>query len=153
MKNLYPLIKKTLIIGIGILVQIPVFAAVPSSPPASSSAPNGGYFAQYFQNIIGSGDCVTGSIVTGFDASAGVTYGTRVCTGINPLIETFLRAYLPEIPGKVFAGMDTGGNPVFVDSNWKLNAGNLFYTGGNVGIGTSTPNAKLEVRGGDAMTA
>ena len=153
MKNSYPLIKKTLIIGIGILVQIPIFAAVPSSPPASSIAPNGGYFARYFQNIIGTGNCVAGSIVTGFDATGWSTYGTRVCTGINPLIATFLTTYLPEIPGKVFAGIDSGGNPVFVDSNWRMNAGNLFYTGGNIGIGTSTPIAKLDVRGGDAMAA
>ena len=153
MKNSYPLIKKTLIIGIGILVQIPIFAAVPSSPPASSIAPNGGYFARYFQNIIGTGNCVAGSIVTGFDATGWSTYGTRVCTGINPLIATFLTTYLPEIPGKVFAGIDSGGNPVFVDSNWRMNAGNLFYNGGNIGIGTSTPIAKLDVRGGDAMAA
>ena len=53
----------------------------------------------------------------------------------------------------MFAGIDSGGNPVFVDSNWRMNAGNLFYNGGNIGIGTSTPIAKLDVRGGDAMAA
>lgn len=36
-------------------------------------------------------------------------------------------------------------------SQWNTGSGNIFYNSGNVGIGTSTPSAKLHVAGGDAI--
>ncbi len=44
----------------------------------------------------------------------------------------------------------TGGTPYF----WQLSSGNMYYTGGNVGIGTANPGAKLHIdasSGGGAL--
>jgi len=36
-------------------------------------------------------------------------------------------------------------------SQWITNGSNIYYNAGNIGVGTSTPSAKLEVSGGDAL--
>jgi hypothetical protein len=45
-------------------------------------------------------------------------------------------------------GFDASGNPKYGSLNWNNNGSDISYTGSNVGIGTSTPTAKLEVSGG-----
>jgi hypothetical protein len=41
----------------------------------------------------------------------------------------------------------SNGNTVAIPSIWSLNGNNAYYTGGNVGIGTSSPVNRLTVRG------
>lgn len=41
--------------------------------------------------------------------------------------------------GSALTGMETG--------QWSEGGGGIFYDGGNIGIGTTTPGAKLEVAG------
>jgi hypothetical protein len=46
-------------------------------------------------------------------------------------------------------------NKNYVDSRaskWTLNGSNIYYSGGNVGIGTATPSSKLEVSAADTHT-
>jgi hypothetical protein len=38
-------------------------------------------------------------------------------------------------------------------SPWSLNGSSLYYSGGNIGIGTATPTSKLEVKGGESHFA
>lgn len=150
MKNSLTLTKKVLIFGIGIFLQTPIFATTPSSPPLTSSAPNGGYFSRYFQNIVWTGDCAGGSIVTGFDNTVGNTYGTKVCSPLDNLIKSFFSSYVPEVPGQVLAWFDGAGDPIYtgaISSPWGVNGTSLYYNGGNVWIGTNTPWAALEIMG------
>ncbi|NBR65626.1 MAG: hypothetical protein EBT65_06790, partial [Actinobacteria bacterium] len=45
-----------------------------------------------------------------------------------------------------------GSSPV-VSSQWTTGTGNIYYTGGNVGIGTSTPQYKLDISGSANISA
>jgi hypothetical protein len=44
-------------------------------------------------------------------------------------------------------GTAAGNTPYWNGTNWVINSNNIFNNGGNVGIGTNTPDAKLEVNG------
>ena len=63
-----------------------------------------------------------------------------------------LSANTMDVTGTLLAGtVDAGtllvnGNPL-PSSPWTLNQGSLFYTSGNIGIGTNTPNSALDVSG------
>ncbi|MFN7115768.1 MAG: tail fiber domain-containing protein [Saprospiraceae bacterium] len=47
-------------------------------------------------------------------------------------------------------GTAAGNTPYWNGTQWVVNSSNIFNNGGNVGIGTTTPGAKLEVAGADA---
>ncbi len=49
--------------------------------------------------------------------------------------------------GLLPAGSAVGNTPYWNGSSWVVGSANLFNNGGNVGIGTSAPGAKLEVAG------
>jgi hypothetical protein len=44
-------------------------------------------------------------------------------------------------------------NPILDSCNWENNTNAIYYNSGNVGIGTSTPSSKLEVRADDSFGA
>lgn len=70
--------------------------------------------------------CATGQVISGFSTSP-TSYGVRTCTTISDLLTTI--------------------SPNILDVTWLKNGTNISYTGGNVGIGTTTPTAKLEIVG------
>jgi hypothetical protein len=49
--------------------------------------------------------------------------------------------------GFIQQGTDIGNTPYWDGTNWVFNSSNIYNSGGNVGIGTSTPSVKLEVNG------
>lgn len=70
--------------------------------------------------------CATGQVISGF-STENSSYGVRTCIAISDLLTTI--------------------SPSILDITWLKNGTNISYTGGNVGIGTTTPTAKLEIVG------
>ena len=54
--------------------------------------------------------------------------------------------------GLLSAGSTAGNTTYWDGSNWIINSSNLYNDGGNIGIGTTTPSAKLELYGGLKVT-
>ncbi|HZV68231.1 MAG TPA: tail fiber domain-containing protein [Saprospiraceae bacterium] len=50
-------------------------------------------------------------------------------------------------PGILVNGTNAGNTPYWNGTTWVVNSSNVFNNGGNVGIGTSTPGAKLDING------
>ncbi|MDD5150998.1 MAG: hypothetical protein PHC28_11080 [Flavobacterium sp.] len=53
----------------------------------------------------------------------------------------------PGTAGLLTAGNAAGNTPFWNGTNWIINSSSLFNNGGNIGIGTTTPTANLEVVG------
>ncbi|MBL7765025.1 MAG: tail fiber domain-containing protein, partial [Chitinophagaceae bacterium] len=53
--------------------------------------------------------------------------------------------------GLLSSGSAAGNTPYWNGSSWVVNSNNIYNNGGNVGIGTSAPLAKLEVNGNTRM--
>jgi hypothetical protein len=49
-------------------------------------------------------------------------------------------------PGILLNGSAAGNTPYWNGNSWVVNSGNIFNNGGNVGIGTTSPVARLDVR-------
>ena len=49
--------------------------------------------------------------------------------------------------GSLASGNAVGNTPYWDGSQWVVTSGNLFNAGGNVGVGTTSPGAKLDVNG------
>jgi hypothetical protein len=49
--------------------------------------------------------------------------------------------------GLLIAGTSAGNTPYWNGTTWVVNNSNIFNNGGNVGIGTSAPSAKLDIAG------
>lgn len=100
-----------------------VSALPPATAPSGITTNVQGIFATYFQNMT-STPCAIGSVISGFSSDS-TNYGLRTCVSITELITTI--------------------SPTLLDITWLKNGPNISYTGGNVGIGTTTPTAKLEI--------
>ena len=125
------------------------YAVTPSTAPDGVSDP-GWLFALYFQNIAENPCTSSTDLVTGFLWTQDATYLTPQCTNIGKLIWSFFSAYTNTDTTKVITGFNaTTGAPIYATPTtaWKEVTGGITYTGGNVGIGTSTPNSKLHVLG------
>ena len=154
------LIRWSLITALLLTSSISAFAAAPTSPPTGSPTLNNGWlFQEYFTKMVWS--CLPGSVLTGFDTS---TYGSRICSPIStlvgpvlptlvaPILSTFLSGLAPEVSGKVLKGFDTTTGTPLYKTSFEENGLALYYTTGNVGIGTSGPSTRLEVAGWDIKT-
>ncbi len=105
-----------------------------------------GVFGEYFNNIIkDSTNCGINTTITGFTSTAGTSFGTQRCTTFQNIVKSVLgSSTAPD--GQAIIWFDaTTGNPKYGSVNWQNSGGNISYTGGNVGIGTTTPGAKFEV--------
>ena len=54
--------------------------------------------------------------------------------------------------GLLNSGAVAGNTPYWNGTSWIINSSNIFNNGGNVGIGTSSPNSKLNVNGAATNT-
>ena len=81
------LILSFLVLGIYIS-GTSVFAIRPPNDSPYDEVPDGGYFAEYFRNIVG--DCDPNYYVTGFSSTPDTTYSTRNCASLD----AYLKAYL-----------------------------------------------------------
>ena len=104
-----------------------------------------GVFGDYFTRMIGSCNPSFWQVVTGFDTTP-TTYGNRQCTGIKWILASvFGSSSAPD--GQAMLGFNPDGTPKYGDVNWRKTGTDISYTAGNVGIGTATPSAKLDVTG------
>lgn len=118
------------------------------------AGPNDGVFGDYFTNMTGYCDIsgTNSQVLTGLaNNSDGEPFGTKRCTSLRVLIANIF-ALSSARDGQAMLGFDSSGNPKYGSVNWQNSAGNISYTGGNVGIGTTTPGAKLEVAGSAKVT-
>jgi hypothetical protein len=102
---------------------------------------------------IGGGTPVTGSISsinwasglyflkTEIDPAGGTNY---TITGTSQLLSVPYALYSNN---GLQSGSAPGNTPFWNGSNWVFNSSNIFNNGGNIGIGTSTPTAKLDIAG------
>lgn len=116
---------------------------------AVQAAGTDGIFGDYFQNMIrDAASCGTNTVITGFDTTAGSTFGTQECTPFNTLVKTVLKTFWSAPAWQAVVGYDPAtGNPIFWDVNWVRSGANISYTPGRVGIGTASPSQALDVAG------
>ncbi len=110
----------------------------PADTPAGEIA--GGKFTQYFQNAVNN-PCPANSYVVGFSWGT-TTYMRPDCVVVS-------------IPSMSATGI-IGGTQGYITKfgtwgNWLYNS-ELFSTGGNIGIGTTSPTAKFQVSGNVTIT-
>ena len=129
MSNNY-LIRVSLIATIAMGSLATMVSAAPTTNPIDSSKSAQGIFATYFQNMT-STPCAIGSVISGFSSEPD-SYGLRTCVSIS---DTLTLTY-----------------PTLFDITWLKIGPNISYTGGNVGVGTTTPTAKLEIVGSMKIT-
>ena len=106
-----------------------------------------GVFGEYFNNIIrDSTNCGINTAITWFTSTAGASFGIQRCTTFQNIVQSVL-GISSAIDGQAVVWFNLDGSPKYGDVNWRNSGGNISYTGGNLGIGTDTPAAKLEVNG------
>ena len=145
-----------------------------------------GVFGDYFRNIINTPCTYWYEVITGFDVSAGTSYGTKTCTNIatvlgnisnavNVGIGTLSPVAKLDVAGRIIgnyltirpenttvewgeillsraAGMTKNAHIDNSADRFRIHNGSSEMMSadlltGNVGIGTATPGAKLEVAG------
>lgn len=121
-----------------------IFSLVTPSTHAAVG-PNG-LFGDYFTRMIG--PCPASTVVTGFTATAGATYGTRNCSTLTSLLGAIFGAVGVPTEGVAVVGFTPTGT---LDRReigpWRRSGTSISYTWTNVGIGVVTPTQKLHVAG------
>ena len=107
---------------------------------------------------IADGAVTSASIANGAVTSAGIAPGAITGTHVAPGSLDFSLLTVPNAPGAgQVLGFDGAGLNWITQGGgggiWALAGTNAFYNGGNVGIGTATPTAKLDVRGSLTLEA
>ena len=85
----------------------------------------------------------------GFNNTPGNSYLLKECMSIGPIIGAFFSTQPTAPAGTAITGFNpTTGAPIFGNaSQWVGNVpGNIYYTGGNVGIGTNIIGNKDKLR-------
>ena len=86
-----------------------------------------------------------------FRISKGVARWTDTFTPPNQPYYSRGQLYYKSSSGYEYALINSGGDAVS-SSPWGLNGSSVYYNGGNVGIGTTTPSSKLTVSGDAYIT-
>ncbi len=121
---------------------IVMFSACILSVPLFSHAADG-LFGTYFQRM--TWPCAVWSVLTGFDQTSG-SYGTRTCTTLSTMLGSIF--WTTTVPvWQALVGFNADGTLRFGSVNWVRSGNTISYTGGNVGIGTTTPEKPLAVNG------
>jgi hypothetical protein len=106
----------------------------PTAPNPGGSEVTGGYFNTYFTNMF-SNICFANEVITGF-----TSLGVQICSTlpVTPVSDATL-----SLSG------DLVGTPNYIakytPTGTGINNSQIFDNGTNIGVGTATPSAKLEI--------
>ena len=131
--NISQKIKYTLY---GVLASVSVITLVTQA--AGPDGVFGDYFSKMTLNCTNTYDLITGFNNTG-------DYGMRKCHTIQEVFQNVFGS-TGALTGQAMIGFDGSGNPKYGSVNWINSGSNISYTGGNIAVGTNTPNASFEVK-------
>ena len=136
-QNMFSYISRLLVLIISLSVISTSYAVTyPTAPNPGGSEVTGGYFNTYFTNMF-SNICFANEVITGF-----TSVGAQICSTL-PIV--------PVSNATLSLSGDLIGTPNYVakytPTGTGINNSQIYDNGTNVGVGTATPGARLEVAG------
>lgn len=110
----------------------------------TQASSNDGEFGVYFERI--TGICNADEVITGYSGDS-LNFWEKKCTPFKEIVGNIFWGSVPA--NSTVIGFSSTGEILYAPNHWKENAGNISYTGTNVGIGTNFPTSKLDIVGGN----